>query len=83
MVNWLVEWGVKRWVLGAVNKALEAYRKSVDRARAIVAAYSGKLKALLAFLDSLDAKLADGKITDDEADAIVAEATALAKSIVG
>ena len=81
MMNWIMEWGVKKWVLGAVNKALDAYWVNIDRARAIVAAYSGKLKALLAFLDSLDAKLADGKITDDEADAIVAEATDLAKSI--
>lgn len=82
MMNWLVEWGVKKWVLGAVNKALDAYWVNIDRARAIVAAYAGKLKALLAFLESLDKKLEDGKITEDEADAIVKEATELAKAIV-
>ena len=46
MLDWLVEWGVKKWVLGAVNKALDAYRVNVDRARAIVAVYAGKVKAL-------------------------------------
>lgn len=81
MINWLVKWGVKKYVLEIVNKALAAYNVNVDRARAIVKTYSGKVKTLLAFLDSLDKKLADGKLTEDEADAIVSEATALGKSL--
>ena len=78
MFNWLVKWGVKKYVLEIVNKALAAYNVNIDRARAIVKTYSGKVKALLAFLDSLDAKLADGKLTEAEADEIIAEATKLA-----
>ena len=81
-MNWLIEWGVKKWIIGAVNKALDAYWVNIDRARAVVAVYAGKAKALLDFLESLDKKLEDGKITEEEADAIVYEATALAKSIV-
>ena len=78
MMNWLVKWGVKKYVLEIVNKALAAYNVNIDRARAIVKTYSTKIKALLAFLDSLDAKLADGKLTEQEADEIIAEATKLA-----
>lgn len=78
MMNWLVKWGVKKYVLEIVNRALAAYNVNIDRARAIVKTYSTKVKALLAFLDSLDAKLADGKFTETEADEIVAEATKLA-----
>ena len=77
MMNWLVKWGVKKYVLEIVNKALAAYNVNIDRARAIVKTYSAKVKALLAFLDSLDAKLADGKLTEQEADEIVSEATKL------
>ena len=77
-MKWLINWGVKKYVLEIVNKALAAYNVNIDRARAIVKTYSGKVKALLAFLDSLDAKLADGKLTEAEADEIIAEATKLA-----
>ena len=78
MMNWLVKWGVKKWLVGVVDNALAKYNTNIDRARAIVKTYSGKVRALLAFLDSLDAKLADGKLTEQEADEIVAEAKKLA-----
>ena len=78
MMNWLVKWGVKKWLVGVVDNALAKYNVNIDRARAIVKTYSGKVKALLAFLDSLDAKLADGKLTEAEADEIISEATKLA-----
>lgn len=81
MMNWLVKWGVKKYVLEIVNKALAAYNVNIDRARAIIKTYSTKVKALLAFLDSLDAKLADGKLTEQEADAITDEAVKLAKEL--
>lgn len=83
MMNWLVEWGVKRWVLGAVNKALAAHKDSVTKARETVAKYSAKVNALLAFLESVDKKMQDSKITDDEADELVADAKELSKSLVG
>ena len=81
-MQWLVNWGVKKWVLSAVNKALTAYNVNIDRSRAIVAAYTGKVKALLAFLESLDAKIADAKLTEEEADELTADAKALGKALV-
>ncbi len=74
MMNWLVKWGVKKYAVNIVNDALDRYNVNVDRARAIVKNYSSKVKALLAFLESLDKKLADGKLDEAEADALIADA---------
>jgi len=81
MMNWLVKWGVKKWLVGVVNNALAKYNVNIDRARAIVRSYASKVAALLRFLNSLDAKLADGKLTEAEADAITDEAVKLAKEL--
>ena len=78
MMNWLVKWGVKKWLVGVVDNALAKYNANIDRARAIVATAIAKVEAVIAFLKSLDGKLADGKLTEEEADEIVAEATKLA-----
>ena len=78
MMNWLVKWGVKKWLVGVVDNALAKYNVNIDRARAIVATAIAKVEAVIAFLKSLDGKLADGKLTEEEADEIVAEATKLA-----
>ena len=82
MMNWLVKWGVKKWLVGVVDAALAKYNTNIDRARAIVATAIAKIEAVIAFLKSLDGKLADGKLTEQEADEIVAEATKLAKDLV-
>ena len=78
MMNWLVKWGVKKWLVGVVDNALAKYNVNIDRARAIIATAIAKVEAVIAFLKSLDAKLADGKLTEEEADEIVAEAKKLA-----
>ena len=78
MMNWLVKWGVKKWLVGVVDAALAKYNVNIERARAIVATAIAKIEAVIAFLKSLDGKLADGKLTEQEADEIVAEATKLA-----
>ena len=78
MMNWLVKWGVKKWLVGVVDNALAKYNVNIDRARAIVATAIVKIETVIAFLKSLDAKLADGKLTEEEADEIVAEAKKLA-----
>ncbi len=78
MMNWLVKWGVKKWLVGVVDNALAKYNVNIDRARAIVATAIAKIEAVIAFLKSLDGKLADGKLTEQEADEIVAEAKKLA-----
>lgn len=81
MFNWIVKWGVKKYVLEIVNKALAAYNVNVTRSRAIVSVYIRKIEALLAFLKSLDAKLEDNVITNDEADAITDEAATLGREL--
>lgn len=84
-MNWLIHpiqtisnWGIKKYVLGIVNEAIEKYNGNIATARTYVSRYIGKIEALLAFLKGLDAKLADGKLTEQEADEIVAEAKKLA-----
>jgi hypothetical protein len=81
MMNWLVKWGVKKWLVGVVDNALAKYNTNIERARAIVATAIAKIEAVIAFLKSLDAKLADGKLTEQEADAITDEAVKLAKEL--
>ena len=81
MMNWLVKCGVKKWLVGVVDAALAKYNVNIDRARAIVAMAIAKVEAVIAFLKSLDKKLADGKLTEEEADAIVSEAAKLAKEL--
>lgn len=87
-MNWLIhpiktltEWGIKSWLLGIVNKVLDKYRDSVVAARNVVAAAIPKVESVLAFLRSLDDKLKDNKLTEDESDLIVAEAIALAANL--
>ena len=81
-MNIIVKWGVKKFVLNIVNSALDKYNRNIIVARVYVKTYIGKIEAFLAFLKSLDAKLADGKITEQEADALVDEAEKLAKDLV-
>ena len=78
MMNRLVKWGVKNWLVGVVDNALAKYNVNIDRARAIVATAIAKVEAVIAFLKSRDGKLADGKLTEEEADEIVSEAVKLA-----
>lgn len=82
MMNWLVKWGVKRYALSIVNTALAQYNESVTTARAVVQKYIGKAEALLKFLKSVDAKLIDSKLTNEEADEICEEAVRLGEQLV-
>lgn len=82
MMNWLVKWGVKRYALSIVNTALAQYNESVTNARAVVQKYIGKAEALLKFLKSVDAKLIDSKLTNEEADEICEEAVRLGEQLV-
>jgi len=82
MINWLVKWGVKKWLVGVVNTALVDYSDKIEKARAFLSAAIGKVEAVTAFLKSLDAKLADNKVTDEEADAAIKEAAELAEKLV-
>ena len=77
-MNWLVKWGVKKYVLGIVNSALKAHSNSIKRAREIVATASTKIRAVLGFFDSFNEKLADNFLTDEEGDAAIEDAKRLA-----
>lgn len=80
-MKWLINWGVKKYAVNIVNDALAKYNVNVDRARAIVATYANKLRLLLDFLDRLDKKLADGKLDEDEADALITDAKAIGTAL--
>lgn len=87
-MNWLIhpvktikDWSVKKFVVGIANSALDKYARNVSVARVHVAKYVTKVENVLAFLKSLDAKLADGKIDDKETDAIIKEATELGREL--
>lgn len=82
MMNWLVKWGVKRYALSIVNTALAQYNESVKTAREVVVKYIEKVEALLKFLKSVDAKLIDSKLTNEEADEICEEAIRLGEELV-
>ena len=80
-MKWLINWGVKKYAVNIVNDALAKYNVNVDRARAIVATYANKLRLLLDFLDRLDKKLADGKLDEAEADALIADAKEIGSAL--
>lgn len=81
-MQWLIKWGVKRWLIGIVNTALQEYADKVAKARAFLSAAVAKVEAVTAFLKSLEAKLADGTISDGEVDEAITEAKALAAKLV-
>lgn len=80
-MNWLVKWGVKKWLLGVVNTAIAQYNGNVEKAREYVAAIIAKIEAVIAYLHHLDAALADGKLTEAEADDLTDRAIDLAKEL--
>lgn len=81
-MQWLVKWGVKKWLVGVVNTALKEYADKVDKARAVLAVAINKVEAVTTFLLALDAKLADGKITNEEASEAVTDAKQLAAKLI-
>lgn len=81
-MQWLIKWGIKKWLVGVVNTGLREYADKVAAARAFLSAAIGKVEAVTAFLKSLEAKLADGTITDGEVDEAINEAKALAAKLV-
>lgn len=81
-MQWLIKWGIKKWLVGVVNTALREYADKVAKARAFLSAAIGKVEAVTAFLKSLEQKLADGTITDGEVDEAITEAKALAAKLV-
>ena len=81
-MQWLIKWGVKKWLVGVVNTALVTYSDKVGVARVFLTAAIAKVEAVTAFLRSLDSKLTDNEISDEEADAAIEEAKTLAEKLI-
>lgn len=81
-MQWLIKWGVRKWLIGIVNTALKEYADKVVKARLYVAVAIQKIEAVTAYLKALEKKLDDGTITDSEVDEAIAEAKALAAKLV-
>lgn len=87
-MNWLIHpfkaiagYGIRRYILGVVNDAIKTHAVSIENARAAVSSASAKLKAICRFFDSLNAHLADGVISEEEAAAAIDDAKRLAADL--
>lgn len=82
VIDKIVKWGVKKWLMGIVNDALLANSVNVNRALAIVRLAVEKIEAVLAFLKNLDEKISnDGKLDADEVDELQVEGRLLAERL--
>lgn len=81
MFNWIVKWGVKKWLVGVVNTALKDYDATITASREFLCKVIARVDAITAFLKSLDRKLSDGVVTDDEADEAIEDAAELATQL--
>ena len=81
-MQWLIKWGVKKWLVGVVNTALRDYADKIVKARLYLAVAIAKMEAVTTFLKSLERKLEDGTVTDAEADEAVEEAKTLAAKLM-
>lgn len=81
-MQWLIKWGVKKWLVGVVNTALRDYADKIVKARLYLAVAIAKVEAVTTFLKSLERKLEDGTVTDAEADEAVEEAKTLAAKLM-
>lgn len=74
-MQWLIKWGVRKWLVGVVNTALRDYADKIAKARLCLAVAIAKVEAVTTFLKALERKLEDGTLTDAEANEAVEEAT--------
>ena len=81
-MQWLIKWGVRKWLIGVVNTALNDYADKVVKARHYLAVAVAKVEAVTEFLKSLEKKLEDGAITDAEANEAIGEAKTLAAKLM-
>lgn len=82
-MNWIVKWGVKKYAVKFANEILAAHAANVEKARGIVRKATQKARAVLEYLDKLDAKLMDNQITAEEAEGLIADTTALVDNLTG
>ena len=70
---------IKRFVLKQLNKLLDNNKASVDKARESVRTWTTRTRKILECLESLEAKLEDSNIDDNELKAFVQEMQDLVK----
>lgn len=71
---------LKGFITKKLNGLLDAKKDGVEKARAQVALWTSRTKAVCAALESLSAKLEDNQLDPDELEAAVAELKALISS---
>lgn len=64
---------LKGFITKKLNKLLDAQKDGVEKARAQVALWTSRTKAVCAALESLSAKLEDNRLDPDELEAAVTE----------
>ena len=71
---------LRKFILGKINDVIGAKKDGVEKARAQVALWTSRTKAVCAALESLSAKLEDNQLDPDELEEAVAELKALVEN---
>ena len=64
----MLKWLAKKYAIGIVNDMLKNYAKNVDKTKETLKLWLQRLQSAVACLQSLLAKLDDGKIDTEEVD---------------
>lgn len=73
----MIEWFVRKIVVGKVNSLLKEYEKDVAAARTTLQAWTFRLKKVLGLLESALARLSDNALTPEELEETAKEIKAL------
>lgn len=71
----------KRYVIGAIRDAVRAKASDVAKWAARIRGWIAKMQKVIAYFDSVAARLEDGELTELEASDSITEAETLAKEI--
>jgi hypothetical protein len=77
----LVIWLVKKYALSAIKDAVSANKDKVAKYATATQTWLDWLDRITGLLNSLVARLKDGELTDEEAEAVIIETTAILDSI--
>lgn len=81
MLKSLAIYLAKKYAVAAVQDAVSAKKPEVSAIALKVSAYAQKAASIVAFLNALALRLADGELTDQEAADTIAEAKELAETV--
>lgn len=76
----MIEWAVKKIVVGKVNGLLMKYKSDVSKVREKLVKWTGRLEKALACFKALLSKLDDNQLTADECKQARSEISDLVKS---